>query len=315
MIDVGEIKKKILGFIEDNGPVLPISLVKHLDLEPVFVSAILAELTHEKRIKTTYLKVGSSCLYYLEGQERLLEESADKYLGGVEKDVFLLLRKQGVILDDKQTPAFRVALRNLRDFAFSFNYNNQIHWRYFLLNDEEVNSLLNKKKEVKQEVLIKEDEVSLNDKSIPEINEESNKKIKEDLVEKTKENTEEDSKKELVDDLTKKETHNNKKEKPDFLEEIKSFLENKEITLVEILEESRSEINAIISFNSIIGELYYRLVAKNKKNISDSDLLTSFQKANNEKYPLYFLINGKLTKKAKEVLEEYKNLIILDEFE
>ena len=87
------IKRKIIEFINEKGPTLPISIVKFLNLEPVFISAILAELSNEKRIKTTQLKVGSSCLYYLEGQDNLLEEKADFYLKGVEKKLFYFLKK------------------------------------------------------------------------------------------------------------------------------------------------------------------------------------------------------------------------------
>lgn len=89
-------------------------------------------------------------------------------------------------------------------------------------------------------------------------------------------------------------------------------MNKKEIILKEVLDDSKYEINALIIINSILGDLNYRLIAKNKKSVSDSDLLTAFQKSSNEKYPLYLLINGKLTKKAKEVFEEYKNLILID---
>jgi hypothetical protein len=307
MIDVGEIKRKIIDFINQNGPTLPISIVKFLGLEPVFVSAILAELSNEKRIKTTQLKVGSSCLYYLEGQENLLEEKAEFYLKGVEKEAFLFLKKNKILLDEEQTPVFRVAFRNLRDFAFSFNQDNKIYWKYFLIDKDllekyfqEENKPIENEKLNKEIIEDKKDEEKIIEEEIRN-NEENNL---------TKENIEQ---KNLIEDLTLKDKIKEKKIiKSSFLDEIRLFLNKKEIILKEVLDDSKYEINALIIINSILGDLNYRLIAKNKKSVSDSDLLTAFQKSSNEKYPLYLLINGKLTKKAKEVFEEYKNLILID---
>jgi len=187
MIDVGEIKRKIIDFINQNGPTLPISIVKFLGLEPVFVSAILAELSNEKRIKTTQLKVGSSCLYYLEGQENLLEEKAEFYLKGVEKEAFLFLKKNKILLDEEQTPVFRVAFRNLRDFAFSFNQDNKIYWKYFLIDKDllekyfqEENKPIENEKLNKEIIEDKKDEEKIIEEEIRN-NEENNltkKKIK-----------------------------------------------------------------------------------------------------------------------------------------
>lgn len=312
MIDVGEIKRKIIDFITQNGPILPISLVKFLNLEPVFVSAILAELSNEKRIKTTFLKVGSSCLYYLEGQENLLEEKAELYLKGVEKEAFLTLKENKILIDGEQTPVFRVAFRNLRDFAFSFNKDDKIYWRYFLVDKNYLEEYFQKEnKIVEEDNLIVDEEIVKEDKLI--VDETLIKENKEDepvLEEKKFEQ------KNLIEDLTLKHSIKEKRIiKSDFSDEVKLFLDKKEIILKEILDESKYEINALIYINSSLGQLCYRLIAKNKKSISDSDLLTAFQKANNEKYPLYLVINGKLTKKAKDVFEEYKNLIFIDEIE
>ncbi len=301
MIDVGEIKRKIIEFINEKGPTLPISIVKFLNLEPVFISAILAELSNEKRIKTTQLKVGSSCLYYLEGQDNLLEEKADFYLKGVEKEAFLFLKENKVLLDEKQTPIFRVAFRNLKDFAFSFNKDNKIYWRYFLVDKDFLEEFF----QIQKNEEITEDRIAK--KEIAEKSDETKESLfSENKIDST----------DFVEDLTiKKKTLEKKIIKSSFLDEVKLFLSKKEIVLKEFIDDSKHEINALVIIHSILGNLNYRLIAKNKKSISDGDLLTAIQKANNEKYPLYLLINGKLTKKAKEIFEEYKNLIFIDYIE
>ena len=102
MIDVGQKKEKIISFIKDNGPSLPVRIAKTIEMEPVFASAILSELLNEKRIKMSNLRVGSSSLYLLQGQEKMLEDFADN-LKSVEKEAFLKLKekydssKQGLV--------------------------------------------------------------------------------------------------------------------------------------------------------------------------------------------------------------------------
>ena len=72
MIDVKEKKEKILSFIEKNGPSLPVQIAREIKMDPVFASAILSELLNSKRLKLSNLRVGSSALYLIPGQEEKL---------------------------------------------------------------------------------------------------------------------------------------------------------------------------------------------------------------------------------------------------
>jgi len=54
---------------------------------------------------------------------------------------------------------------------------------------------------------------------------------------------------------------------------------------------------------------------RNKKSITDSDILIASQKASEQKMPCYFLHKGKLTKKGIEMLEQYKNLVKIDKID
>jgi len=204
-------------------------------------------------------------------------------------------------LDEKQTPIFRVAFRNLKDFAFSFNKDNKIYWRYFLVDKDFLEEFF----QIQKNEEITEDRIAK--KEIAEKSDETKESLfSENKIDST----------DFVEDLTiKKKTLEKKIIKSSFLDEVKLFLSKKEIVLKEFIDDSKHEINALVIIHSILGNLNYRLIAKNKKSISDGDLLTAIQKANNEKYPLYLLINGKLTKKAKEIFEEYKNLIFIDYIE
>ncbi|RMD46165.1 hypothetical protein D6829_00100 [Candidatus Pacearchaeota archaeon] len=145
MIDVNEKKRRIVSYIRENGPSLPVRIAKAIEMSPVFASAILAEMLGEKTIKASFLKVGSSPLYFLPGQERMLE-SFSNYLNGVEKEAFLKLKEKGVLEDRAESPAIRVALRNLRDFAIPFKEEGRIFWKYAFLEEK-----AKPKKELKKE--------------------------------------------------------------------------------------------------------------------------------------------------------------------
>ena len=73
-MEINEIHKKITDFLKSKGPGLPIQIAKEINQSSLFVSAYLSELADEKTIKISHLKVGGSPLYFLPGQEQLLEK-------------------------------------------------------------------------------------------------------------------------------------------------------------------------------------------------------------------------------------------------
>ena len=137
MINVGEKKEQILKFIEAEGPLLPVRIAKKIEMSPVFASAILSELLHEKKLKLSGMKIGSSPLYFIPGQEKMLENFSD-YLRGVEKEAFLKLKREKIIKDSDEGPAIRVALRQLKDFAVPFKKDGFLFWRYAFEEEVEV---------------------------------------------------------------------------------------------------------------------------------------------------------------------------------
>ena len=112
-------QKEIIEFLQRQGPSLPVHIAKKIKLDLLFTGAFLSELVKEKQIKMSHMKIGSSQLYMLPGQEESLENLIEK-LKGREKEACLLLKKQGVLEDSEQTPVMRVALRSIKDFAIPF---------------------------------------------------------------------------------------------------------------------------------------------------------------------------------------------------
>ena|SRR3989338_1618456 len=277
MIDVGQKKEKIISFIKDNGPSLPVRIAKTIEMEPVFASAILSELLNEKRIKMSNLRVGSSSLYLLQGQEKMLEDFADN-LKSVEKEAFLKLKEKIVLEDEKEEPAIRVALRNIKDFAIPFEKEEKLFWRYSFTDENKLSSLLNPKQ---QEVQKKEE------------------KEKHKLTKKE----------EKIGKIFSKE-NSNKEDKPEFLNEVKKFLEKREIDLIEEIKTEKREIIAKVKIKTRIGEIKFLLVAKNKTSTNKEELNAAIQQANYNKMPCLLLLKKEPSGLIKKILEE-NNLIKL----
>jgi len=102
----------------------------------LFVSAFLSELSSDKLVKMSHMRVGNSPIYYIVGQEPQLEKFSN-YLKSKEKEAFLLLQEKKFLRDSEQPPAIRVALREIKDFAFTFRRNNETLWRYLTVKESE----------------------------------------------------------------------------------------------------------------------------------------------------------------------------------
>ena len=147
-------RDKILAFIERKGPVLPVQIGKEISMNILMSSAHLAELTDSKKLKISSLKVGGSPLYYLPGQEAMLEKFAVN-LNEKEKRAFDLLSEQKILKDTEQTPLMRVTLREIKDFAVpiyvTYNENKEMFWKWHTASDEDVEKLIKTKLNIKEE--------------------------------------------------------------------------------------------------------------------------------------------------------------------
>ena len=120
--DTSKIKERIIETVKTKGPSLPVHIASEIQTSILFTSAFLSELLSEKQLKITHMRVGSSPVYFLPGQEPQIEKYS-QHLKSREKDAFMLLKEKGNLKDDEQEPAIRVALRSIRDFAIPFKYN------------------------------------------------------------------------------------------------------------------------------------------------------------------------------------------------
>ena len=277
-------RKKIVGILKLKGPSLPVQVARGIELSSLFAGALLSELAKEKTIKISHMKVGGSPLYFLAGQEPLLEKF-HTYLPGKEKEAFLLLQKKNVLEDKTQVPAIRVALRNLKDFAFPFPKNNEIFWRFHTAN---LTNSTNKQNTIKPEKLKTQAEIKgkiqLQELASP------NKEKQLDIGLKT----------EVKKEIPKQKQEKPKKEKqiPEFPLKIINTLQNNNIEILEQKDIKKREFSAIIRIDSTLGKIRFLCIAKDKKIITESDLRLILQKTQSLKMPALVLFPQDINKKA-----------------
>jgi hypothetical protein len=282
MINVEEKKAKIIELINSKGPMLPIQVARGIELSTLFASAIMSEMISEKSIKTSNLKVGGSPLYYLSGQENMLENFIN-YLGGKEKEVFMLLKRKGVLEDEKLEPAHRVAIRDIKDFAIPLQVRiddkEKIFWRFLSFPIEE---------------------------AIRQIRDMTRTKSPERKQEKF---ADEGTKQKIYE--RKEESEKKTAEKPDeFIKSVYHYIEKEKIRVIEEIEKKRKEMLGKVMINSSIGEIIMLLVAKDKKTITENDLHLALSRGQSMRLPVLFLSSGKLNKRASSEIETFKSYLI-----
>lgn len=280
MINVEEKKAKIIEVIKFKGPSLPIQVAREIELSSLFTSAIMSEMISNKTIKVSNLKIGGSPLYYLRGQEGMLENFSS-YLGQKEKEAFLLLKEKTVLQDDALQPAYRVAIRSIRDFAIPLkvNVNNEekIFWRLFSTATED---------------------------AIKKIKEIAKPRVKTLIAEKKAE-------KQLEAKGMEKKVEKVAEKLPlEFPKRVYDYIEKEDIKMIEEIEKRKKELLGKISINSSIGRIEMLLIARDKKTITEDDLNLALSKGSSMKLPVLFLSTGKMNKKALGEIENFKSYLI-----
>jgi hypothetical protein len=151
-------KEQVLEVVKKNGPLIPIDVKRELGSDTTIIGAMLSELAVNKLIKVTKVKKGGSPFYYVLGQEEKLQELIE-FLNEKDKKTYFLLKNEKILFDDARSPLERVSLRQIKDFAKSLEINfygeKRILWKYYLVQNSEVEKLLKEqfgnKKETKTE--------------------------------------------------------------------------------------------------------------------------------------------------------------------
>jgi len=136
----------------------------------MMASAHLSDLASRKQVLISSIKVGSSPLYYLPGQEARLQEFTNN-LHEKEKKAYDLIRQKRILKDSDLDPVFRVAMRQIKDFAVPLevihNENKEIFWKWYLTSNQDAESLI-KEMIIPQETKIEEKKEAIQEEKIPE---------------------------------------------------------------------------------------------------------------------------------------------------
>jgi hypothetical protein len=267
----------ILNTIKMKGPVIPNDIAKVIETNILLASAHLSELTSSNKLKISHTKIGSTPVYYLPGQESRLQELY-KYLNDKDQKAFNLLKEKKILKDNELEPLMRVALRSIKDFAIPLHItiNNQkiLFWKWYLLNNDEASTLIKLKLQPPKQEIEKPKEPTQEKKPEPKTEiryKEPQINVGSPKIEKPREQ------KQKIRQIKEKQIQLKPTEKPKtedfFLKKIQNYCNNKKVEIIECnIIRKTSEIDAIVRFSSVVGELEYYCKAKNKKNVSDKDL-------------------------------------------
>jgi len=292
------VKEKILQFINENGPALPLQIAKLIGSDSLMASAHLSEMVANKRILVSKIKVGGSPLYFLPGQEAKLQ-SFSNHLGEKEQKVYEYLKQKKIVKDNELSPLFRVIMRDLKDFAIplqvKYKDTTHIFWRWVILPGDDAKKLI---------------ESEFGEKQHPQKQQkkpDSFAKVQSKLPQKLP----------RQQPISPKRTSQRKlkgpakaqpkpTQQPDpFLKKIINYFNDNNVHIIEKTDIRKgAEYEFVVELSSAVGALTYFCKAKNKKKINDGDVSSTFIRSQSKKLPPLFLTTGKLTKKAQELVEK-----------
>ena len=297
-----QIKEKIVETIRQRGPELPVRIASLIGQNNLFTSAFMSELAGEQRIKISNMKVGSSPLYYLSGQEEQLQKYTE-HLNHKEKETFKLLKEKEILQDSEQEPAIRIALRSIKDFAVQINIRDKgeekIFWKLHTIPNEKAKEIIERMlTPIKQNIQeIKQEKIE----QIPEVNLENKQ---EKIIEK--ETVQEMP---LAINTSLKKPTKIKEINSDFIEKVRENMQKMQYEIINEYLIKKKELSGKLKIKTTFGDQELYFIAKDKKKITLDDLVNTLQKAQADKMPAIILSTGEIDKKALNYYKEWNNLI------
>lgn len=295
------LRELILEFIKQTGPALPVQVSKKIQTNILFASAHLSELSSRKEIKVSALKVGSSPLYYLPGQEPQLERFT-VHLHEKERQAYDLLKTKRVLRDSETPPAMKVALRSISDFAIpldvSHDNTTEIFWKWYSITNNVAEDIIKGQ-------LMNPEERPAPVQPLPDNPPRAQKD----------EHREQPSPTPVT---TKKEPPRQQTLMPSsqpmgvFRNALLKYLrENKIGVLTETIIRKDADIEFIIELPTAVGNATYYCRAKSKSKVNEGDLSAAYLTAQSKQLPVLFLTNGSLTKRATMLLSsQFKGMVV-----
>ncbi|HII66024.1 TPA: hypothetical protein HA295_04575 [Candidatus Woesearchaeota archaeon] len=306
-------RESILSFIRQNGPILPAKVAKHLGVSLLMGSAHLAEMTATGKLKSTWLKIGGSPLYYIPGQEEQLEKFSDN-LNEKERRAYALLKENRVLRDKDLEPLERVSLRNIKDFSFpltvTYEGGEEIFWRFHSVPGEEAEkaiALYLKPEEKPEEKEAAQEPVQKEEKAATAVERpKRERKQRQATLPAAPVEAASVSAPLPLSPITQQAVLPPSSE---FDQSITTYFTKNNIEIVsKAVIKKNADIEYVIHIPSAFGQLEYLCRAKNKRKLSDGDLSTMAVQGQLRKLPVIILSPGELGKKAAEMLPSLKGV-------
>ena len=243
------------------------------------------------------MKVGSSSVHYLPGQETNLENFS-QYLKSKERDAYELIKEKKFLKDKEQEPAIRVALRAIKDFALAFQKGEEIIWRYFNVSEKEFEPPQEKPSEKQTQENIKPEE-----KKVEIFDSPKKESPKKEISPKPKE---------IKPRKKPQKRSASKKKNEKFFNQVKTFLTEKEIEILDIQSFNKSDLTLRIKDQQGEEKL---LIAYNKKRLTEKDIINAHKKALEHDLKYILLSLGEPAKKITALIEAVQNLSRLEKIE
>lgn len=189
-------RDNILRYIKEKKAVTPTMIAEDFETTTMIASAALSELSKDKLINITYLKLSSSPYYYDPKQSSILIELGNKHLKNYEKEVFLKLKESEVINASSLNIQESLAVERIKDFArpleININGKNLKFWIWYQRNFDEtkkqifsaLNPLSKNDNISSKENLVKKEKKKQEKKQVSSSNINSNSYVNNNLISK-----------------------------------------------------------------------------------------------------------------------------------
>jgi hypothetical protein len=272
-------KEKIVEFIRENGPTLPVQIVSKTGGNSFVASAYLSDLVDKKEILQSEERVGSVPLYYLAGQESLLKKKLDELNLSIKTArIFQKKKVVGTPELDSKRKDFDRRLKQIE--------GEESHRR------EKKKGALEKARELIKKTVERPKQVVPNSKiEVPELVgfHPKVKVVKNRSVERPK--VVEEHSVETVEEIT-------------FSKRALEFLENSNVEVLKTENLTDNSGACIVRAPSSVGPLKFYVKLWSKKRLNKSDIAESYALALEKKLPVIILTDGTVAKTAKKYLSE-----------
>ena len=267
-------REKILNYISENGPTLPVDIVKLTGGDSLISNAYLSELVSSKEILKSDELVGTANIYYLPGQE-------DK-----------LKNKLSELIDFKKTPK-NFQTKKVVETPELIKRREEFNKRLKLIEEREKKEKIVERPSgiIKKIIEIPKKSPIIKEKKLPLTDSEK-------MIEKPREIINK-----IVEKVKPKLNKINYDDNKSLYHSAINFLENSnEIISKNMIDENSG--TCVIRVKSSVGPIKFYVNIINKKRLTKSDIAEKYAESIEKKMPVIIITNATIANTSKKYLKE-----------